>query len=52
MGIMPSKDILQDIEDAEFADAEQQLRLYGLGHIERKGEAWWFEAGMGSAPVL
>jgi hypothetical protein len=34
---------LEAIEDADFAMAERQLRLYGFGHIEREDEEWWFE---------
>jgi hypothetical protein len=34
---------LEALEDADFADAEHQLRVYGLGHIEHRDEAWWFD---------
>jgi hypothetical protein len=36
-------DNLEELEDAEFAEAEQQLRLWGFGHIEREDEKWWFD---------
>lgn len=32
-----------DLEDADFDDAEQQLRFYGFGWIERKDDEWWCE---------
>jgi hypothetical protein len=38
-----SKDIYDSLEDAEFDDAEQQLRHYGFGHIEREDEGCWYE---------